>query len=152
MGRTLKFVSRFISIEAGNDHVLALSSKSRVFVHPVSKNANAHGQLGLRKFEIPDPAENRQSKTKSHLEVELIPKSIGDPYAKSSRLSRLSPALTTSENLISIDDSSIRFCPHLFELPVLKGVGVAQIVAGGRSSFVRTRTGRVLGWGANEYG
>lgn len=129
--------------------MLALSSKSRVFAHPVNKNANAHGQFGLRKIEIPEYA---QSKTKSHLDVELIPKSIRDPYAKSSRLSRPSPTPTISDDLIDIDDSSIRFCPHLFEIPVLKGVDVVQIAAGGRNSFVRTRTGRVLGWGANEYG
>lgn len=114
----------------------------------MNKNANAYGQLGFRKFEIPDIT----VKAKSHMEVELIPKSIADPYAKSSRLSRPSPAPTISDNLVGIDDSSIRFCPHLFEIPVLKGVDVAQIAAGGRSSFARTRTGRVLGWGANEYG
>jgi hypothetical protein len=125
-----------------------MTSKSRIFGHPVNKNANAYGQLGFRKFEIPDIT----VKAKSHMEVELIPKSIADPYAKSSRLSRPSPAPTISDNLVGIDDSSIRFCPHLFEIPVLKGVDVAQIAAGGRSSFARTRTGRVLGWGANEYG
>jgi Regulator of chromosome condensation (RCC1) repeat len=118
----------------------------------VNKNANAYGQLGFRKFEIPDPSMPRQSKTKSYLEVELIPKSIADPYAKSSRLGRPSPSPTISDNLVGIDDSSIRFCPHLFEIPVLKGVHVAQIAAGGRNSFARTPTGRVLGWGANEYG
>jgi alpha-tubulin suppressor-like RCC1 family protein len=57
-----------------------------------------------------------------------------------------------SENLTGIDDKSIRFCPHLFEIPILKGVEVVQVEAGGRSSFVRTANGRVLGWGANEYG
>jgi alpha-tubulin suppressor-like RCC1 family protein len=145
-GRSLKFVSRFTSIDAGSDHLLAITSKHRTFVHPVNKNANAYGQLGLRKFEIPDPTVPHQ------LEVELIPKSIADPFVKSSRLSRPSPSPTISDNLVGIDDSNIRFCPRLFEIPVLKGVDVLQIAAGGRTSFVRTTTGRILGWGANEYG
>lgn len=41
----------------------------------------------------------------------------------------------------------------LFEIPSLKGVDVAQAVAGTRSSYVRTKKeGRVLGFGANEFG
>jgi alpha-tubulin suppressor-like RCC1 family protein len=149
-GRALSVDVRFVSIEAGNDHLLAITSKNRAFAHPVNKNANAYGQLGFRKFEIPDRNDD-QSKARS-LEVELIPKSIADPYAKSSRSSRLSPAPTISPNLDGVEDTNIRFCPHLFEIPILRGVGIAQIAAGGRTSFARTVTGRVLGWGANEYG
>lgn len=117
----------------------------------MNKNANAFGQLGFRKFQIPDPAVHHRS-AKGHLEVELIPKSVADPFAKSSRGSRPSTAPTTSPNLAGIDDSGIRFCPHFFEISILKGVNVAQVATGARTSFVRTSTGRVLGWGANEYG
>ena len=47
----------------------------------------------------------------------------------------------------------IRYCDRLFEIPSLKGIKIAQAVAGARSSFVRTEVeGRVLAWGANEYG
>ncbi|KAF9466301.1 regulator of chromosome condensation 1/beta-lactamase-inhibitor protein II [Collybia nuda] len=143
---------KFISIDAGNDHLLAVTSKGRTFAHPVNKNANAYGQLGFRKFEIPNPKVHHRSAAKSHLEVELIPKSLADPFAKSSRSSRPTQAVTMSENLAGVDDKNIRFCPHLFEVPVLQGVDIAQVAAGGRSSYVRTKTGRVLGWGANEYG
>ncbi|KAG5635130.1 hypothetical protein H0H81_012342 [Sphagnurus paluster] len=143
---------KFISIEAGNDHVLAVTSKGRAFAHPVNKNANTYSQLGFRKFQIPDPAVHHRSPTNGHLEVELIPKSVADPYAKSTRATRPNAAPTMSENLVNIDDSSVRFCTHFFEIPILKGVEVAQVAAGGRSSFVRTTSGRVLGWGANEYG
>jgi hypothetical protein len=59
------------------------------------------------------------------------------------------PSLGTS-SLISYMNG--RFCDQLYEVPALKGVSIAQIVAGGRHSFVRTDSGRVLGWGANEYG
>ena len=86
------------------------------------------------------------------MDVELIPKSLVDPFWNSSRSDRITPASTVSDNLVNIDDSKIRFCLSLFEIPVLRGVHVAQIAAGSRTSFVRTTDGRVLGWGANEYG
>ena len=145
---------RFVSIEAGNDHVLAVTSRGRAFAHPVNKNANAYGQLGFQKVEIPDPKHSmhHRSKAKSHLEVELIPKAVADPHANSSRAGRPSSPSTMSDKLARIDDTSIRFCPHLFEIPILKGVNVTQVAAGSRSSFARTANGRVLGWGANEYG
>jgi alpha-tubulin suppressor-like RCC1 family protein len=52
-----------------------------------------------------------------------------------------------------VDDKQVGFCGHLFEIPALRGVDIQQVVAGDRTSFVMTRRdGRVLGWGANEYG
>lgn len=52
-----------------------------------------------------------------------------------------------------IDDKTADFCGHLFEVPALRGVNVQQVVAGERTSFIVTRhNGRVLGWGANEFG
>ncbi|KAF8162931.1 regulator of chromosome condensation 1/beta-lactamase-inhibitor protein II [Crassisporium funariophilum] len=139
----------FVSIATGKSHLLALTSKGRVFAHPVNKNANQYGQLGFRKFSVPDPA---STKMVSHLQVELVPKSLADPFSNSTRSARTTPTKSASDNLTNIDDSKIRFCPNLFEVPVLRDVDVAQIAAGGRSSFVRTTNGRVLGWGANEYG
>ena len=151
--QVMECIYRFISIASGDDHLLALTSKGRAFAHPVTKNANAYGQLGFRKFKVPNPAvHHRTNVTNRLLDVELIPKSIADPYAKSARSSRPSPVPTTSENLVGLDDNSIRFCTHLFEIPVLRDIAVAQVAAGGRSSFARTPTGRVLSWGANEHG
>ncbi|KAJ7285663.1 regulator of chromosome condensation 1/beta-lactamase-inhibitor protein II [Mycena rebaudengoi] len=40
----------------------------------------------------------------------------------------------------------------LYEIPVLRGVQVAQVAAGAYSSFVRTPSGQVLAWGANDHG
>ncbi|KAJ7632444.1 regulator of chromosome condensation 1/beta-lactamase-inhibitor protein II [Roridomyces roridus] len=37
---------KFVQISAGGDHLLALTSTGRTFSYPISKNANAHGQLG----------------------------------------------------------------------------------------------------------
>ncbi|KAI0049695.1 RCC1/BLIP-II [Auriscalpium vulgare] len=153
----LAWGERFVSIAAGRDHLLALTSSGRTFAHPINKNANTHGQLGLRKFDVPDPSSSTQN---TRLHVELTPLAVVDPYAKSSRLARLPSSsasgaaalLPVSENLQGVDDASLRFSDRLFEVPSLKEVKVDQIAAGGRSSFVKTDTGRVLGWGANDFG
>ncbi|TDL27543.1 RCC1/BLIP-II [Rickenella mellea] len=158
---------RFISISAGNDHLLALTASGRTFAHPINRKANAFGQLGFRKLDMSDPSSPGTTKS-----VELTPKSVVDPYAKASPFNR-TPALpdlwskVTPTNSGSADrppewkvsdqtsefDDSFGFCDRLYEIPSLKGIRVAQAIAGGRSSFVRTvEGGRVLAWGANEYG
>lgn len=170
-------MGRFVSIAAGKDHLLALTSSGRTFAHPINKNANTHGQLGFRKFDVADPS---SSTSLSRLHVELTPRSAIDPYANKARYNRQTranqwfesaPPLTSedsasssasspsrdvvlpvSDNLTGVDDEPIRFCDKLFEVPSLKGVKIDQIAAGARSSYVKTDTGRVLGWGANEYG
>lgn len=142
----------FVAIAAGKNHLLAVTSKGRTYGLPVNKAANEYGQLGFRRFDIPDPA-SRITHNAAHLHVELVPKSLLDPYRKSSRAIRAPSTGSSSNNILSnVDDTSIRFCPTIFEIPVLQGVDVAQVAAGGRSSFARTTDGRVLGWGANEYG
>jgi hypothetical protein len=60
--------------------------------------------------------------------------------------------LPVSENLVGVDDTNVNFSDRFFEVPALGGIKVVQIAACARSSFVRTDTGRVLGWGANDYG
>jgi alpha-tubulin suppressor-like RCC1 family protein len=148
-------VRRITSIAAGSDHLLALTSSGRTFVHPITKNANTHGQLGFRKFDIPDPS---STTAVSRLDVELTPRAIADPYAKSSRYARdpspsgAAAAAPTTLLPIDADDTALKFSDRFFEVPALRDVRVVQIAAGARSSFVRTDTGRVLGWGANDYG
>ena len=136
--------------------MLALTSSGRTFVHPITRNANYHGQLGFRKFDIPDPS---SATSASRLHIELTPRAVADPYARSSRYARESPSPSVpassaaiSENLVDVDDTNLRFSDRFFEVPALRGVKVVQIAACARSSFVRTDTGRVLGWGANDYG
>lgn len=155
---------RIISIAAGRDHLLALTSSGRTFMHPITKNANSHGQLGFRKFDTPDPS---SATSASRLQVELTPRAVADPYARSSRYARESSSpsatatasatvagglLPVSGNLVDVDDTNLKFSDRFFEVPALRGVKVVQIAACARSSFVRTDTGRVLGWGANDYG
>lgn len=143
---------RFVSISAGRDHLLALTNTGRTFAHPINLKANDYGQLGIRKVDIPDhsaPPTHPHTRT----QLELTPKAIADPYAKSTPAIR---RITTSksEEVVTpvVDDSSIHFSDKLFELPALKGVEVSQIATGSRTSFAKTTNGRALGWGANEFG
>ena len=140
--------------------MLALTSSGRTFMHPITKNANSHGQLGFRNFDTPDPSSVSSA---SRLHVELTPRAVADPYARSSRYARRessSPPSSTSSatagpvlSKIDVDDTAnLKFSDRFFEVPALRGVKVVQIAACARSSFVRTDTGRVLGWGANDYG
>ena len=142
-------VQRFVSIAAGNDHLIALTSTGRTFTHAINLSANAYGQLGYRKFDIPDREAKLQNVRKR---IELTPKTLKDPYAKSTPAIRKTSSSASSDTNEGLDDSSIHFSDKLFEVPALRGVETVQIAAGGRSSFVKTKTGKVLGWGANEFG
>jgi hypothetical protein len=65
-----------------------------MFVHPIAKDANSHGQLGFRKFDIPHPSASQPTPA-LWLHVELIPRAVADPCTKSSRFARESrPAAT----------------------------------------------------------
>ena len=142
---------------------MALTSRGRTFAHPISRNANSHGQLGFRKFTIPSLADG--SSSSNRVSIELIPKAVLDPNANKIRNRRVilddSPETTTESDSSSTltqssqtasDKDEVRFCDRLFEIPSLRGIRIAQAVAGGRTSFVRTEDGRVLAWGANEHG
>ncbi|KAF6764701.1 regulator of chromosome condensation 1/beta-lactamase-inhibitor protein II [Ephemerocybe angulata] len=144
---------KFTSIAAGQNHLLALTSKGRTFGHPINKLANAYGQLGFQSFSVPDPAALLTG-TNTHLHVDLVPKSLHDPYMKASRSMRVTidAEPDVQQDLGGLNDKSVRFCPFIYEIPVLQGIQIAQVAAGARSSFARTPSGRVLGWGANEYG
>lgn len=148
--RQLTTFLSFTSIVAGNNHLLALTSEGRTYAHPVNKDANSHGQLGLRKIEIPAPLSLHAGH--SRIAIDLVPRFVAHPHTKTPPLLRESSPSVASEHLNVTDDRHIGFSDLLFEIPSLRGVKVSQIAAGGRSSFVNTISGRVLGWGANEHG
>lgn len=136
---------RIKSIVAGDDHLLAVTSKGRAFAHPVNLHANDHGQLGMRKLEV-------QSDSKDGtLAVDLVHKPAVYPFIKASLDHGPRPS-DMSDEVSQLDDKSIHFFPYLFEIPVLRGVLVEQVAAGSKSSFARTNSGRVLAWGANRHG
>jgi len=83
--------------------------------------------------------------------MELTPRSLLDPYAKSTPFVRFGAGQANELSSSKLGNSGIGFCDLLFEVPALRGIKVDQVVAGDRASYVRT-DGRVLGWGANEYG
>ena len=154
---------RFVQISAGADHLLALTSEGRTFAHPITLNANSHGQLGFRKCDVPSPADllhMHLPHKNPRVPLELTPKVLADPYARATPGIR--PATSAprhTEGLVGkeaaaagIDDRGIRWSDKLFEIPALKDVKIERIAAGARSSFAKTADGRVLGWGANDYG
>ncbi|KAG7092292.1 hypothetical protein E1B28_008654 [Marasmius oreades] len=131
---------KFTSISAGDHHLLALTSSGRAFAHPITKQANAYGQLGFRKLGFPNASLRRQYGDSETVAVELVQEAN-------------KKGESTEEDLQSqTDDKSVRFCRRIFEIPSLGGIKLKQLVAGGRTSLALTETGRVLGWGANEYG
>jgi len=133
---------RFTSISAGSDHLLALTSNGRTFVHPVTRHANNNGQLGLRKITVQDP-----NNTSKRLPVEL--------GIALQRDSIVTGRVDDNKEIVpsdSVIDRQVGFCDRLFEVPSLCGINIQQIAAGERTSFALTTQGRVLGWGANEFG
>ncbi|KAI0086302.1 regulator of chromosome condensation 1/beta-lactamase-inhibitor protein II [Irpex rosettiformis] len=145
---------KFVSIAAGENHLLALTSKGRTFAHPINLKANTFGQLGLRKFDVPDPSMpiGQPHIHSARVSLQLTPKSIADPYANASPSKRQDSTGASAQAQPEYDDSSIRFSDRLFEIPALKGVNIKAIAAGTNTSFAKTTNGRVLGWGANQFG
>jgi alpha-tubulin suppressor-like RCC1 family protein len=86
------------------------------------------------------------------LSLELLAKSARDSL-RSDRKPPLESYRSEAQPSDPVGDKTAGFCGYLFEVPALRGVDVQQVVAGDRTSFVVTRgNGRVLGWGANEFG
>ncbi|KAG8928790.1 hypothetical protein FRC02_006464, partial [Tulasnella sp. 418] len=141
---------RFISISAGRSHLLALTSDGRTFATPITSSANSNGQLGIRKLLLPS---KESSGLEKKVTIELLPKAAVDPFAMATPAVRRSTgnmATTVSE---TFDDEDVRYSDTLFEIPSLKGLKVSQAVANERASYVLTANeGKVLAWGANEYG
>ena len=133
---------RFVSVSVGEHHLLALTSTGRTFTHPLSHKANSHGQLGMRHLEFSAGGVSRT--------VDLVPDAVKDPYALSSPRGRAQSTRQIIPNVAEPKD--LEGCNVLFEIPALNGVRISQIATGSRTSFVRTSDGRVLGWGANEFG
>ena len=78
--------------------------------------------------------------------IELVPESQLDPFANASPFARASG---NSEE----HPESRQLVPLLYEIPSLRGIPITKAVASDRSSYVLTKEGgRVLAWGANEYG
>lgn len=84
--------------------------------------------------------------------LELLPKTARDSL-RNEKILPLEGYRSEVQPSDPVDDKMTGFCGHLFEVPALRGVIVSQVTAGDRTSFIVThRDGRVLGWGANEFG
>ena len=82
--------------------------------------------------------------------IDLVPDAVKDPYALTSPRGRVSSPRQTIPSVV--DPKDLEGCNVLFEIPALNEIRIAQIATGSRTSFARTPDGRVLGWGANEFG
>jgi alpha-tubulin suppressor-like RCC1 family protein len=136
---------KIVQLSAGTHHLLALTSSGRALSLALSSRANSHGQLGTRK--VPGAAAGE--------ELELVPDSIlreQNPELRSAPAMVVrSPGSPKPSKPVVEDD--VRFAnAALQEIPALRGIKIAQLTAGARSSLARTGDGRVLAWGANEFG
>ncbi|CDZ97626.1 FOG: RCC1 domain [Phaffia rhodozyma] len=169
-------------IDAGKHHLLALTNQGRVFGHAISELANSNHQLvdmdsivlpspttsslsaetraifNLTPLDLPDYSDRaiRQRAQLSRTADPFILKNLPqDPRIQdlsavpTADTARVKEEILTRRGLKPEED--IRWSTTLYEIPVLNGIKVDQVAAGERTSFIRSR-GRVLGWGANEYG
>lgn len=103
--------------------------------------------MGVHKITIQDPVDS-----KKRLPVELF------PVAPGATLRKRSDTIThdyksEAEPTEPVNDKRVGYCDRLFEIPVLRGIDIKQVTAGERSSYAVTKDeGRVLAWGANEFG
>jgi len=133
---------KFVSVSAGEHHLLALTSRGRTFAHPLSHKANSYGQLGVRNLEF--------SVGDASNVIDLVPDVVKDPCVLSGLRGRAPPPRQVA--LAVVESKDLEGCNVLFEIPALNGIRISQIATGSRTSFARTFDGRVLGWGANEFG
>lgn len=161
-----------MSISAGKSHLLALTSAGRAFASPVSLSANHSGQLAVRRVALrlssaPDDAPLTElipdlSVNEKRWEIPPPPAKL-DPLLLPHKPAQVAPTISVVEPVLpeqplspaEVDPSisrAIRFCTTLHEIPALRGIHISELVAGADHSLARTPEGRVLGWGANNYG
>jgi alpha-tubulin suppressor-like RCC1 family protein len=167
---------RFVSVDAGEHHVVARTDAGRAFAVPVDANANTHGQLGLRKVELSDgrattlaPDENLERRTLGGRPASATPPTSPQLLTFGDRPSQSQPptpapaspdvyqaerkgdgqAPVVAED-VNWDD--VACCTRLHEIPALRGVRLAEIHAGDTHTVARTVEGRLLGWGNNSFG
>jgi Regulator of chromosome condensation (RCC1) repeat len=172
----LKSGERFVSIDAGEHHVVARTDVGRAFAVPVDDNANIYGQLGLRKIELSDgrttllePDESLERRTLGGrppsatppTSPHLLPLGNWPPQAQPPTPAPASPATYLAEHQgevqtqmvpEDVDWEDLACCTLLHEIPALRGIRLAELRAGDTHTVARTVEGRLLGWGNNSYG
>jgi alpha-tubulin suppressor-like RCC1 family protein len=155
---------RIVDIAAGESHVLARSSKGKIYSHPVDLQANAAGQLGLRQVNtsLGPRTLHPQGFEPDAVDTPIGPKPVGlasssfypKAWINTPAPDALEPAQEEPQERIeyikSNDEKDILFCRDLYQIPSLKEIKVTQIAVGNRHNIVKTEEGRVLGFGSNN--
>ncbi|KAL7410494.1 regulator of chromosome condensation 1/beta-lactamase-inhibitor protein II [Mrakia frigida] len=170
----LNWGEKVVQISAGRDHLLAVTNKGRTLGHAVSEAANSNKQLvDMEEIVLPRPTTLNREKEKNERfrlislfmpdykkAVKFKVTKTVDPYLKQylPKEEEEDAPLSGKDTMVYVQtkrglkpEEDIRWSTTLYEIPILQGVNVDQVAAGERSSFARVK-GRVVGWGANEYG
>lgn len=164
-------------IQAGQSHILALTSSGRCFSSPLDLKANDAGQLGVRQVDVPklgqtvlypagfapnDAFTSASRRTQTSMEIaqaKALPRSWLPDHLKNQidaseeaeRTAEIAEvAARVARDQHADTERDIRFCSQLYEIPALKDLNIAQIACGERHNLVRTHKGRVLAFGSNS--
>lgn len=168
---------RVAEIQAGSNHLTALTKEGRVLALPIDDKGNAFGQLGFRRVLLNSPAtpDSKATQIETILEPRLLAQMTNPeepPNATLMPSSQLPPSPPVSNTTskpqpqavgtptdpppsptpLTEPPSSIRYCTTLSEIPSLRQVDVAQIALGNEHCLARTSDGRVLAWGRHTHG
>ncbi|WFD44597.1 hypothetical protein MPSI1_003265 [Malassezia psittaci] len=147
---------KFVSISAGEHHLLALSQQGMVWSLPVDEYANEYGQLGyttttLNAMSVSEP--NHLISIASRLEPKIISRkklANSDVHPKDLPLVNVSADVSSDTSLLDSDE--IRFATELRPVPALRDIPMAQIATGLQHSAAKSTAGRVVTWGRNTHG
>ncbi|WFD00535.1 hypothetical protein MYAM1_003284 [Malassezia yamatoensis] len=147
---------KFVSISAGEHHLLALSQQGMVWSLPVDEYANEYGQLGyttttLNAVCVSEP--NQLIPIASRLEPRIISRkklANSDVHRNDLPLVNVSTELPSDTSLLGSNE--IRFATELRPVPALRDIPMAQIATGLQHSAAKSKAGRVVTWGRNTHG
>ncbi|XP_046382187.1 probable E3 ubiquitin-protein ligase HERC4 isoform X2 [Haliotis rufescens] len=135
-----------IRVKAGSSHSMVLTSAHEVF----TMGDNSQGQLGRGK--IADELTRMPKLVKSLAVHSVVQISCGNNHCLVLTAEGLVGAWGANNyGQLGLGNNTVhRDTPEF--LTCLKGIPIAQIVAGGNHSFVLSKSGTMFGWGRNSFG
>ncbi|KAL8290644.1 hypothetical protein RQP46_002902 [Phenoliferia psychrophenolica] len=148
---------RFTSISCGLDHLLAVTSKGRAFATPINLSANKYGQLGVRHVALLSLHPTTLSSGSQH--VSLIPDlMLNERAPPPPPPKRIDPLLLPHGNSPPALAPQLDLDPVVAPRPTFRAAIKLHEDEEEHSrlendiSVARTVDGKVLGFGANDYG